>query len=556
MNKFPTLVDKIYELKSTVPNEIFLRQPYGDLWEEFTYDEAITEALKLVSGMKNTGLKKGDKVGIYSKNCYQWVIAEIAIMLGGYVMVPFYASLVGDTLKEVVLLSEIKFLFVGKLDNWEKAKTAIPNDMPIVKFSPYKGSAEIDRGINWDAFVKDQKPDLSNYRPALDDVWAIFFTSGTTGAPKGAVMTYAPPANLWIKQGKKYQTFNLTTPGRNTFLSYLPFNHIAEQSLIFAGSIYHKGQISFVESLYTFAKNLTDTHPSIFLGIPNIWNSLQQVILKETPNLDVILRIPKAAEQVKERIRLAIGLNHTKLVISGASSLPSSTIKWFQNIGVNIQETYGMTEAMAIVVLQPINDIRPNSTGKQLEDSELKIALDNNEVLIKNDWMFREYYNDPELTSQCFTSDGFYKTGDTGVLDEDGYLTVKGRVKDPFKTDKGLYVVPVPIENRFMANNLISQICVVGLNLPQPIGLIQLSPLSKNKSMDEIKASLLESLNAINLKLNAHERLNKLVVIKDQWTFETGFLTPTNKLKRNVIQETYQHLFSSWYDKKSKLIIT
>ena len=556
MSNHPTLIDKLYEAHANIPNEVFLRQPYGDIWEEFTYDDVMNEALRLVSGMKSVGLKKGDKIGIYSKNCHQWVISEIAIMLGGYVTVPFYASLGTEGLKEVIKLSGIKFLFVGKLDNWENVKNAIPNDMPIVKFSPYKGGAEVDRGIDWNDFIKNQKPDLSNYRPALDDVWAIFFTSGTTGVPKGAVMTYAPPASLWIEQGKKHQSFNLTTPGKNTFLSYLPLNHIAEQSLIFTGSIYHEGQISFVESLYTFAKNLADTQPSVFLGVPNIWNNLRQGIIKKTPNLEALLRIPKVANQVKEKIRIAIGLNHTKLVISGASALPSATIKWFQNIGINIQETYGMTEAMGIVILQPMNDIRLNSTGKRLEECEIKLEPDNNEILIKNNWMFREYFNEPELTAESFTDDGFYRTGDTGDLDADGYLSIRGRVKDTFKTAKGLYIVPAPIENLFSSSELIEQICVVGLDLPQPIGLIKLTQISKGLNIEDIKQNLLDTLNKINNQLQVYERLNKLVVISDEWSIQTGFLTPTNKIKRNIIQETYKDFYKKWYQHSNKFVIS
>ena len=556
MNSHPTLVDKIYELKENIPNEIFLRQPYGDLWEEFTYEEVIDVALRLVSGMKSAGLQKGDKVGIYSKNCYQWVISEIAIMLGGFVTVPFYASLEGDSLKEVIELSGIKFLFAGKLDNWENAKNAIPKDLPIVKFPLYKGGALVDMGIEWDEFIKEQKPDTDNYRPAPDDVWAVFFTSGTTGVPKGAVVNYAAPANLWIEQGAKHSSFTLTDPGKNTFISYLPLNHIAEQSLVVTGAIYHEGQISFVESLYTFAKNLADVSPSIFLGVPNIWNNLRQGIIKKTPNLKALLRIPKVADQVKEKIRIAIGLNNTKLVISGASALPSDTIKWFQNMGIYIQETYGMTEAMGIVILQPLNDIRLQSTGKRLEEGQIKIEPESNEILVKNSWMFKEYYNEPELTKETFTEDGFYRTGDAGVLDAEGYLAVKGRVKDTFKTAKGLYVVPVPIENKFAANELIEQICVVGLDLPQPIGLVKLTQLSKELNMEEIKKNLLETLNKINNQLKAYERLNKLVVISDDWSIQSGFLTPTNKIKRNIIQETYKDLYKKWYEHSNKFVVT
>ena len=555
MNTYPTLVDKIYELKSKLPNEVFLRQPNGDTWEEFTYDEVITEALKLVTGMKTMGLQKGDHVGIYSKNCYHWLIAEIAIMLGGFVTVPFYANLVGDALYEVINLSDIKFLFVGKIDNWEKAKSGIPEDLPTVSFSHYSGSAKITSGIGWDEFIKDLEPDSENYRPVLDETWAIFYTSGTTGVPKGAVMTYAPAANLWINQGEKHKSFNLDSPGKNTFISYLPLNHIAEQALVVTGSLYHEGQISFVESLYTFAKNLADVKPSVFLAVPNIWIKLQHGVMAKTPQLDAMLRMPKVADQVRKKIRVALGLDNTKLIISGASALPSLTVEWFQKVGIYIQETFGMTEALGIVILQPMDDIRLGRTGKRLEEGQIKIDPVTDEILIKNGWMFMEYYNEPELTSSSFNEDGFYKTGDTGDLDADDYLKVKGRVNDTFKTAKGEFIIPAPIESRFADNELIEQICIVGLDLPQPIGLIQLSDNSKNWSYEEIKENLLDTLKSVNIELLLHERLNKLLIISEKWSLENGILTPTNKIKRNVIHETYKHLFEDWYNDKNKIII-
>lgn len=555
MNTYPTLVDKIYELKSKLPNEVFLRQPNGDTWEEFTYDEVITEALKLVTGMKKMGLQKGDHVGIYSKNCYHWLTAEIAIMLGGFVTVPFYANLVSDALYEVINLSDIKFLFVGKIDNWEKAKSGIPEDLPIVSFSHYSGSAKITSGIEWDEFIKDLEPDRENYRPVLDETWAIFYTSGTTGVPKGAVMTYAPAANLWINQGEKHKSFNLDSPGKNTFISYLPLNHIAEQALVVTGSLYHEGQISFVESLYTFAKNLADVKPSVFLAVPNIWIKLQQGVMAKTPQLDAMLRMPKVADQVRQKIRVALGLDNTKLIISGASALPPVTIEWFQKVGIYIQETFGMTEALGIVILQPMGDIRLGRTGKRLEEGQIKIDPVTDEILIKNGWMFKEYYNEPELTNSSFDEDGFYKTGDTGDLDADDYLKVKGRVNDTFKTAKGEFIIPAPIESRFADNELIEQICIVGLDLPQPIGLIQLSDNSKNWSYEEIKENLLDTLKSVNIELHLHERLNKLLIISEKWSLENGILTPTNKIKRNVIHETYKHLFEDWYNDKNKIII-
>ena len=413
----------------------------------------------------------------------------------------------------------------------------------------------MDSGVDWNEFIKDREPEQENFKPDLTDIWSIFYTSGTTGVPKGAVVKYSAPANLMMKQDGVYNNFNFNAPGKNTFLSYLPLNHIAEQTLVITCGFYSEGQISFVESLYTFAKNLADVKPSVFLAVPNIWIKIQQGIMANTPRLEAMLRIPKVAEDIKKRIRMSIGLDNTKLIISGASALPSATTKWFQKIGINIRETFGMTEAMGIVIIQPINDIRLDKSGKYLEEGQIKIDPETNEILIKNSWMFEEYYNETELTRSSFNNDGFYKTGDTGDIDSEGFLKVKGRVSDTFKTAKGEFIVPVPIENRFAENDLIEQISVVGLNLPQPIGLIQLSAKCKNISLEDIKESLVETLNKVNTQLHLHEKLNKLLIISEKWSLENGILTPTNKIKRNVIHNTYKHLYEEWYNDKNRIVI-
>ena len=267
-----------------------------------------------------------------------------------------------------------------------------------------------------------------------------------------------------------------------------------------------------------------------------------------------MLRIPKVAEDVKKKIRTSIGLDNTKLIISGASALPTATIEWFQKIGIYIRETYGMTEALAIVIIQPKNDVRTVKTGKCLEEGQIKIDSETNEILVRNSWLFEEYYNEPELTKASFDKDGFYKTGDTGNLDSDGFLKVNGRVNDTFKTAKGEFIIPVPIENSFALNNFIEQICVVGKDLPQPMGLIQLSDKCKNISFDEIKENLLSSLNKVNAQLHLYEKLNKLLIISEKWSLDNGILTPTNKIKRNAVHETYKHLYEEWFNDNKRII--
>ena len=541
MQNYPTLVDKIYELKSRLPDEVFLRQPFGDNWKEFTYDEVVKEALRLVSAMKASGLKKGDKIGIYSKNCYHWIVSEIAIMLGGFVMVPYYSNLVGDALKEVIELSDIKFLFVGKLENWEQAKQAFPKDLTILKFPHYEGNAVVSTGIPWDDFIEGVDPDEENFRPCSEDIWAVFYTSGTTGVPKGAIMPFSGPANM-MEQSEKHNNFNLLDPGKNRFLSYLPLNHIAEQVLIIAGGFYNEGQISFVESLESFSKNLADVQPSVFLAVPRIWTKFRQGVLAKIPQkkLDLLLKIPVVSTLIKKKIRRSLGLSNTKLVASGASALPDDTIQWFKKLDIKIQEAYGLTETMGVVVFDPIRDMRSGKTGRRLEEGQMKIDPVTDEILVKNNWMFTGYYKDPELTEECFTEDGFYRTGDTGLLDKDDYLIVKGRVKDTFKTTKGKFIIPIPIEDLFATNSLIEMICLVGLGMPQPMALIKLSELSDNKEEDDIRSSLLETLDRVNSQLHGYQMIHKIICIEEEWSLNNEKLTPTMKIKRNVIHESYK----------------
>jgi len=557
MRNHPTLVDKVYELKSRLPDEIFLRQPYGNDWNEFTYEEVVNEALCLVTAMKNFGLQKGDKIGIYSKNCYHWIVSEIAIMLGGFVMVPYYSNLVGDALKEVIELSEIKFLFVGKLDEWEQAEKAFPEDLAILKFPHYESNAVVTSGISWDDFLKGAEPDQENFRPNPEDIWAIFYTSGTTGVPKGAVMPFSSPANLMMEQSKKHNNFNLMDPGKNRFLSYLPLNHIAEQVLHIAGGFYNEGQISFVESLESFSKNLTDVQPSVFLAVPRIWTKFRQGVLAKIPQnkLDTMLKIPIISTLIKKKIRKSLGLSNTKLVVSGASALPEDTISWFKKLDIKIQEAYGLTETMGIVAFDPINDMRSGKTGRRLEEGQMKIDPVTEEILVKNNWMFTSYYKDPILTKECFAEDGFYKTGDTGELDKDDYLIVKGRVKDTFKTNKGKFIVPIPIEDLFAGNSLIEMICLVGLGIPQPMALIKLSDFSNNMKKEDIEHSLLKTLNNVNDQLQRYQIIHKLICIEEEWSLNNDKLTPTMKIKRNVIHESYKSKYQKWYEHKDKIMI-
>jgi long-chain acyl-CoA synthetase len=315
--------------------------------------------------------------------------------------------------------------------------------------------------------------------------------------------------------------------------------------------LYLGGQVSFAESLQKFAKNLADSKPTVFLGVHRIWSKFQQGILAKMPQkkLDTLLKIPIISALVKKKIRKGLGLSEATTVLTGAAPTPPALIKWFNSLGIKIQEAYAMTENCCYSHVTVKDKIKIGYVGQPLPNCEVKLG-DDNEILIKHDALMLGYYKEPEMTKDNFTGDGFLKTGDEGYIDEDGFLKITGRVKDLFKTIKGKYVAPSPIEMKVASHSEIEQVCIVGSGLPQPIALVTLSENGRRKSKDELQVGLKELVSTVNTSLDAHERLDKLVVIEDEWTVDNGLLTPTMKIKRREIERQYSTRYDEWYQQK------
>ena len=230
-NKLINHLEYFYLWEKNDPNRVFLKQPKGETWKTLSYKEVGQEARKLVAALQYMGLKKGDHIGLLSKNCYHWIIADLAMSMGGYVSVPFYASLPKAQLEEVILKSDIKLLFVGKLDTWNDKSEALHKELKVIKFPHYHGNATIPVGDDWEQVVANQTPIAENHIPALDDLWTILFTSGTTGSPKGVMLNYKSIAVVF-KDEKKYNTLGVHHLKEHSFLSFLPLNHVAERIAI------------------------------------------------------------------------------------------------------------------------------------------------------------------------------------------------------------------------------------------------------------------------------------------------------------------------------------
>ena len=527
----------LYKWELLKPNEIYLSQPINNIWHNWTWKEFGLEVRKMAAYIHSLNLQKNSKIALLSKNCAHWLMADMAIMMSGHVSVPLYPNLNSETLSKILNHSESQLIFVGKLDNFDKMKDGIPSGMDCITFPFY--SEDYPR---WDHLLKEINPLSDNILRGSKELATIIYTSGTTGDPKGVMH------NFFNFSFSTTNAVNVLELNNGTFFSYLPLCHIAERLLVQMGSLYSGGKVHFAESLDTFSINLQESSPSVFLGVPRIWSKFQQGILKKVPQwkLNILLSIPFVSSLIKKKIIKGLGLNNAKNTFTGAAPTPISLIKWFSRLGINIQEAYAMTENTCYSHVSLKEKIKIGSVGQALPLCEIKLS-DKNEILIKHDALMNGYYKDTIETQKTIIN-GWLYTGDEGEIDANDFLTITGRVKDIFKTSKGKYVAPSPIEMMLSANKNIEQVCVVGTELPQPIAIIVLSQSGKDKSTDVLISSLNLTLDIVNPKLDSHEKLHNFVVVNDSWTVENKLLTPTMKIKRNAIEKIYKNKYSSWYE--------
>ena len=545
-----------YKLKSPVDNFIkwenlkgedtFLIQPINGNNQEFTWSQVGEEARKVCSYINSFNFPKKSKIAILSKNCAHWIITDLAIMMSGNISVPIYANVNGKTAKYILEHSESVMLFLGKLeeDDWKQMKNYIPKNIEKVDYGFYNLDSNFTK---WDSIISEYKPTDKVFNISLNDIITIIYTSGTTGIPKGVVLNYKAAATAT-------KNLDLLFPlnENDRFISYLPLSHIAERALVEHGGILSGGKIFFVESLETFVENLKYCQPTIFFGVPRIYTKFMTKILSIFPQrvINFIMKIPILNNIFSFIIRKALGLNKSRICITGAASIPKSTLEWFDRFKLKIYEAYGMSENSACSHGNYPGNIKFGTVGKAMPDTDIKIT-EQGEITMKNDCIMQGYFKEKDLTKKTIRN-GYLHTGDKGKIDEDGYLTITGRIKDIFKTAKGKYVAPNPIEMKLSKNTFIEQVCVVGENLAQPIALVILSEGKKIAS--DLKYSFENLISSINDQLENHERIKKIVVLKDIWSIENNILTPTLKIKRNVIEDKYKKFYMKWFNTEGQIV--
>ena len=543
--KYLSPLEMMYKWEEEKGNEVFLSQPINSIWHDWTWEEVMLEVRKMAAYIKSLNLEKKSKIAILSKNCAHWIMSDLAIMMSGHISVPLYPNLSAKILNKILIHSETKMMFVGKLDDFEKMKSGIPSDVNCVTYPFYSQDYP-----KWNDLIRDVSPLQENVIRDDNELATIIYTSGTTGDPKGVM--------------HKFYNFSFATTNAvnalplkdESFFSYLPLSHIAERLLIEMGSIYCGGKVSFAESLDTFAQNLSYSQPSVFLGVPRIWTKFQQGILAKLPQkkLNILLSIPIISSLIKKKIQKGLGLSKARNVFTGAAPTPAALIRWFESLGIIIQEAYAMTENTCYSHVSFREKIKIGSVGQALPLCDVKLS-DQNEIMIKHDALMDGYYKDEEQTNDTI-KDGWLYTGDEGEIDSEGFLKITGRVKDIFKTSKGKYVAPSPIELKLSANKNIEQVCIVGTEIPQPIALVVLSDRGRDKTKEDLISSLEKTLEVVNPKLEKHEKIHNIIIVKEEWTIENNLLTPTMKIKRNAIEKIYRINYQEWYDSSKRIVFS
>jgi len=562
-------------------------------WTSISSDEMLRRAKSIAAGLHAIGVGPGERVAILSESRVEWTLTDAGSIFAGTIDVPIYPTLTPPQVRYILNDSGASVLFLANLEKFNELKDALgecPQVKHIVFFEPegITGTEGLtlaqleERGQQLEPGHIDRT--VATTKP--DDLATIIYTSGTTGEPKGVMLTHSNlVSNLIDSSG------HLSFGEHDIALSVLPLSHVFERQAMYM--YLNRGMaVYFAESLQTIGPNLREVRPTVLVGVPRIFEKIYARIREraaEAGKLSAALlawSVSVAREYAKHTIahqpvpaflklkhRIASKLVFSKwqwafggrmrLLVSGGAALPEDLQYIYIGAGIPIVQGYGLTETSPVITTSKIEDNRPGTVGKAIPNVDIRIAEDG-EIEVRGPNVMQGYYNKPEETRAVFTSDGWFKTGDIGTLDKDGFLRITDRKKELFKTSGGKYISPQPIEQAIKGSRFVSQVVLIGAERKFPAALIvpvweQLESYCKLKGIEVKSRSELchhprivdliqRQIDALTPNLAKYERIKKVALLENEFTIEGGELTPPLKVKRRVIDDKYRDVIEKLYE--------
>jgi long-chain acyl-CoA synthetase len=540
-------LQRLFHCERTLSAHVIMTQPFdGGQVRDLTWGEVADQARRVATFLQAQGWPEGACIAILGKNSAEWLVADFAIWMAGFVSVPLYPMQSADNVRHALRHSGAVACFIGKLDETTLLQgvdaSVLTIALPLAPASVIANST-----FSWPDVLAQHAPLQGEPVRPGDDLATIIYTSGTTGQAKGVMHSFE---TLTAISMATKAVINMPPGGR--LLSYLPLAHIMERSSLEIGMLHlPDGRVYFAESLTTFADDLRRARPTTFVSVPRLWQKLQQGVLQQVPQhkLSRLLKVPLLNGMVRRKILRGLGLDQALYCVSGSAPLSLEVIHWFAALGLPIAEGYGMTEVANASHIGRPGDLHFGTVGPPVGGVEQRIDPATDEVQLLSPGATLGYYREPQLTQELFTKDGWLHTGDTGAIDSHNCLRIVGRIKDNFKSSKGKYVAPAPIEHKLSQHAAVETCMVIGGNLPQPIAVVVLSDVARASlpaARAQLGADFAAHLLRVNAGLDPHERLDCIVLTAIPWTVESGMLTPTMKARRPKIEASYAASVAAW----------
>lgn len=583
------LFDIAHHALKNFPKEDMFVTKYDGEWKKTSSQEYINLGNRISRGLLKLGIKPGDKIAlITTASRTEWAVMDLGISQIGAISVPVYPTISAEDYVYIFNDAEVKYCFVSDRDLLTKVKTArpgVPSLQGIFTFDSIEGAA------NWQE-VLDLGSDEANQSEVTDlsatinpeDLATIIYTSGTTGKPKGVMLTHLNIVSNVLASDKRIPRDRKLDYHDARVLSFLPICHIFERMLFYLFQ-YNGFSIYFAESIEKMGDNIKEVKPHYMSVVPRL---IEKVY-------DRIYDKGTSAGGLKSKIFLwALGVNKNKkgigkpsglkeiiadklvfskwreglggniiTLVSGSAALSERLNKMFQNAGIPILEGYGLTETSPVISVNSFERMKIGTVGHVLDNLEVKIQEDG-EITVKGPSVFKGYFKNEEMTREAFTEDGFFRTGDIGHIDSEGFLKITDRKKEMFKTSGGKYIAPQVIENQAKASKFIEQIMVVGDGEKMPCAFVQpdfnfARHWAERHKLDigstpeeiaqsrELKERIGKEIDYLNTKLGSWEQIKRFELTPEVWSIDDGLLTPTLKLKRKAIRERFLTLYNRMY---------